>query len=149
MAWWSAGSGDMIGDEPVDILQSTLQSLAQRRESEMRPKLGLKDLLDSIAALIYADKGETLQQPDSFKHVSAELAITGTRVSSDEAHKALDHTDGSLAEAMGRIAEIYERDQMRKPRVSELTELFAFVLGYKPEKYLSLGQEVESVTAVG
>jgi hypothetical protein len=147
MAWWSAGRGDVIGDEPADVLQSALNLVAEHRRAAGQSKPSLKEILDSVVAAMHEDKGEIRQaNSESVEPVSARVAGSETKVRSEESKIARDHTGGVIADAFSRISKIYELEQGRKPRSRELVEVLAFVLGYQPERYLADSSDIRELT---
>jgi hypothetical protein len=123
MGWWSAGGrqDEVLGDDSADAVNALLANLG-------RPPL--QDLLDTITALLKSKREFAL------KKLTARLSDGRTMESSEDA-TANPHLVEGVLRGVDSIIAIYRDDLERPPTLREVLQNFVFVLGYKPERYLS------------
>ena len=129
MSWWDTPEGFVLGDGPADAVQSTLQDLAARREGEGKPRPTLAELI--------AAAGAALGPPELVARMEDGPDVRATDGPPPEDLAA------ALAKAFQEIAEEYRTSQKREPKREEILETLLFILGYRPERYLSGMEGVE------
>jgi hypothetical protein len=142
MAWWEIGNGNVLGDHPADLVGRALEAIGAARA---HPKPALAELLDALAAAIRFSPAGLMGPGDGppFRRLVAESG-DGARVHGDGATlTADDPTVAVLTSAIERIATAYRQDWERNPRLAELLEAFLFVLGYRPDRYLSGTEQLD------
>jgi hypothetical protein len=133
MSWWDTPRGLVLGDGPADLAQSTLQDFAARRDREGRPRPTLPELLAAAGAVL-GEPGLAARQeagpdvPAAAGPAPADLVAT-------------------LRQAFGEIGEEYKTYLDREPKLEEILETVQFILGYRPERYLS-GVEGMEILAI-
>ncbi len=153
MGWWETGNGDDVsGDGPADSVTGALITIAEACQEKNIQRPTLMQLLNGIVAAlrprpeVYLSDGEGI----SIGRLVAKLESHPYEVSVKEFTPTDEWLVIPLRYAFEEIAVEYQDSEVeRKPRLSELLAAFAFVLGYEPEKYLSIGGEnsVEEIVA--
>ena len=155
MGWWSTGNGDDVtGDEPADIVTTTLHRIAESRRKRRRRKPSLPELLNAMAGPLGREPESYLTHRKRFKIKRLIATARGRTLrveyTSDlEAGGRPGELEPPIREALTAIATAYEQAVDRKPRLSEVLSSFEFVLGDEPEEYLSglAGVSVDSIVA--
>lgn len=137
MGWWQTGltGEDEIGDQPVDLLENALESLAQGRRSAHQP---LPDRATLFTALARA-----LPLPESCLDVSGIRGLEVRARDTAPERYTIDspapdpHVQSVMSRVLQEIAGAYDAYLSRPPRVSEIGAIFAFVLRQAPERFLS------------
>jgi hypothetical protein len=144
MSWWDIANGNVMGDGPADVVSSTLNAIAEARENTGRPAPTLREILDGFAAAlkIAQDKSLDKAQPSSFQHVVARLESAPDVTSGSEAATADEQIVSAFRQAFANIEEQYQQRWERKPRLAELLEALSFILGYRPDRFLSDADEL-------
>jgi hypothetical protein len=153
MSWWDTGeAGDVIGDQPADIVGRVLRRIADERSQQARPKPTLSELLRAVGTVAVEARGKRLTGvPENLQEISAELKARGTVSSGPlrDDEKTRDLT-AELRTAVDEIAEIYKSRWERNPKFSEWLEISTFVLGAQPERYIEDGKSkvLKKLTAI-
>ena len=117
MSWWDTSRGRTLGDGPADLFRAALRSFAERR------KPTLPELL--------AAAGEALGTP----------GLVATREGGPDIKAAQGPADADLVatlrQAFEGIGNEYRTYLDREPKREEILETMDFILGYKPERFLS------------
>jgi len=150
MGWWT-NAGDLVGDDSANVIELMLETLVQTTSAQGNSKPSLQDLLQCIQSVINQHNFELLETQESI--VIAKIVAQLIDFSEIES------VENSLIVSQEWIAIIYENlielketfegiREQRKPRLRELLLALCFVLGYKPEKYLSIepGLGVKNIT---
>ncbi len=144
MSWWDIDSENVMGDGPADVMRSALDDIAGGRDRQGRPRPSLQELLGGFARALRAY--ERRPGAGDFQKVYAKLDS-----SSEPVHGAEEAADEQLVEAFSRafarIESQYAERWERKPRRVELLEALAFILVYRPDRFLS-GAEGISVLRI-
>jgi len=128
MSWWDTPDGYVLGDGPADLFRATLRTFAERR------KPTLPELL--------AAAGEALGTRGL---VASREGGPGVRASEGPADPAL---VAALLEAFEGIRTEYRTYVDREPKLEEILETIDFIVGYRPERFLS-GVEGLEILAIG
>jgi hypothetical protein len=145
MSWWETGDGNVIGDHPADLAGGALEALATARAAGAVPKSTLPEFLDALAASLRSSPPGAIDVGNRFPFRRV-IAVTqnGARVHGVGATlAAADPTVAALTLVIGEIARGYQDVWGRSPRLAELLEIFLFVLGYQPDRYLSGAEGLE------
>jgi hypothetical protein len=144
MSWWDIENGNVMGDGPADLLSSTLSSIAEARENAGRRAPTLQEILDGFASAlkIVQDKSLDKAQPTSFQNLVARLESAPAVTSGGEAGAADSQVVSAFQQAFAQIEEQYQERWERKPRLAELLEALSFILGYRPDRFLSDADEL-------
>jgi hypothetical protein len=129
MGWWRNTSGEIIGDDPADILDDALRSLASSAgKLSLSVAISAIDYILHVNPSVYADSGET-----PFRL----LASSGGHPVPE--HGPVDpHVIDVLTNALDAIANDYRISEMaRLPTVEELAATLRFILGSEPERLVS------------
>lgn len=126
MSWWDAPDGEILGDRPADYLGEALDAIVQAREEQNKPKPGLQDVLEALAAALLA-RGERF---DELVAEQTEGPLLVVRPPAAPDPTLVD----PLREAFAKVDQAYEDRWERKPTLAEQLAVFDFVL--TPE-YLS------------
>ena len=140
MSWWETGNeNDVIGDVPVDIIEEILKKQAEQRSRADRPKPTLQELLDSFMWVLKKnpDLFELQTGGKQVQRICATLANTPCEIISNDGTSPDEEFVVALASAFEQVGAKYVDRWSRRPRISELTECLVFILGYKPDMYLS------------
>lgn len=129
MSWWDTPEGYVLGDAPADIVQTALTDLAARRGQEGKPRPTLAELLAAVGSALGAP-GLVARLEDR-----PDVAAAGEPPPDDLA--------AALATALDGIGKEYRASLNREPAQEEILETFLFILGYRPERYLSDMEGVE------
>ena len=149
MGTWKTGhNDDIIGDNSADtvtVLCRDINALYTDKGIE-RPDLG-----EFLAALIISCNQYIERSPRKDLHPIRGLATTlrgkAEKVAQTNLPKIADELIDLMREAILRVEEDYVSSVDRKPRLTELFACFSFVLGYRPEDYIS-GMEGESIALI-
>jgi hypothetical protein len=136
MGWWRSENGEnIIGDVPADILVETFEKM----KSSTRRTPALQDLLNAAVAALNQCGGEWLEGGEvALKGLSAELNERGGYVSSTSSAPDPNMVK-LLSQAFEDIMVTYEETEMRrKPKLDELLETVAFVLGPDDQDFASV-----------
>ncbi len=126
MSWWSVGDGtdQVVGDDSADAAKKALRELGMPTPEQM---------LNALAGAVNA--GLTLRRAD------------GETIDSDQAAADAAMTE-KLRAGVDSITEAYQRAFERNPSLKEVVQSFVFVLGHKPERFLSIeGAGVDDITS--
>jgi len=150
MGWWSTGHGDdASGDGPADTMQACLTSIAASRVEKRQAKPTLEKLLTAMVQALNARSATIIQDGTSvhIRKLEARLEPDSMHVSSG--NTADEGVVKALGDAFAAIAREYNDVLDRRPRLSELLYAVRFVLGYEPERYLSIdpGTSIKEITA--
>lgn len=149
MGWWRTGKyDDVIGDGPADTLSIALQEFSSQYECQYREKPPLQDVLNVFL--------KTLQlQPENYICDSHEYSLgqlvakteSGLTVSSNQNAVCKEEFVGIFHSAFEEISVEYQESELdRKPRLREILAGFEFILGYRPDYYLSdISEAVKSI----
>lgn len=117
MSWWDTSRGRTLGDGPADHFRAALRSFAERR------KPTLPELL--------AAASEALGTP----------GLVATREGGADIKAATGPADVDLVATLKQAFEGMEKEYRtyldREPKREEILETMDFILGYKPERFLS------------
>lgn len=138
MGWWrlnfDLSTDDTIGDTVADVLDETLDQIVLARTLRGGQKPTLQEVLDVLAFHL------AVLSADVYEHHWQEcvLSLTATVIRADDVPVSISSNvsaDGfdteisaRFAGALKDIAEIYQQDWERLPRLRELLGLFAFTL---------------------
>jgi hypothetical protein len=126
MSWWDTGNDDdVIGDQPADIVGSTLSSIARDRDADGRGRPSIADLLEAVRTAAPAAVGD-----EPIPKIAADPPLPGEGRPDDELVE-------TLRRALADVRTVYEERWNRPARFSELLETVAFVLRPDPAKYVS------------
>lgn len=144
MSWWEIDNGNVMGDGPADVVSSTLGAIAEARENMGRPAPTLQEILDGFATALRMVQNKSLDQAQqtSFQNVVARLQSAPDVLSSGEAATADAQIVEAFRQAFANIEEQYQERWERKPRLAELLEALSFILGYRPDRFLSGADEM-------
>ena len=139
MGWWKRKNGDVLGDAPADLVGRHMRALATR------PTLGaflaaLREILRVKSRDLCSDDGPVRQLVADF-----ELDDKKTTFLPDPTVDPV--LRGALDVLCEEILAAYELEMDRRPTQRELVGSFDFVLGYEPERFLSI-EEDGSVTEI-
>jgi len=150
MGWWTTeGDSIIVGDESTDVVTTTLLNIVELQSQKGKAKLTLQDLLNSIL-LALRIKPEVFINNDetAITKLIAKVEPGNQKFTSSESSSIDDRIVELLSDAFEEIAVSYEDSELeRKPNLSELLANIAFVLGYSPDEYLSLPQDI-SITGI-
>ncbi|MES1240581.1 MAG: hypothetical protein ABUT39_03085 [Acidobacteriota bacterium] len=117
MSWWDTPDGRVLGDGPADLFRAALRSFAKRR----RPTL--PELL--------AAAGEALGTP----------GLVASREGGPDVQAAEGPADADLVSALREAFEAIRTEYRtyvdREPELEEILETIDFIVGYRPERFLS------------
>jgi hypothetical protein len=138
MSWWDTGyADDVIGDEPADLVRAALREYAALADQSARRRPTVGVLLAAMAMALGSRPAELLSSPTD-RTVDALVATTDSGVLRPAERGTVDPAlVERLRAAYREIAAVYEDRWERKPRLSELLESAAFVLGHAPERFLA------------
>jgi hypothetical protein len=125
VSWWKTGTEQFeIGDVPADKIASGLKKIAAaKRQNGMVPPT-LSQLLGALGLALQLNGPTALFAETSRETVSAEG-------SNDP-----DLTAG-ITKTVDEVKGVYETELGRPASIGEILACFSFVLGYKPETFLS------------
>ena len=123
MGWWSAGGkqDEVLGDDSADAVNALLANLGAPT---------LEELLDTLTAVLKSKREFALTK------IATRLS-DGRRIESREDATANPHLVEAVLRGVDSVIAIYRDDLGRPPTLREVLQNFVFVLGYKPERYLS------------
>ncbi len=128
MSWWDTGNGDdVIGDRPADLLTAALPEL---------PAPSLAELLEAVSQVLREHGENLVADPDDARDA---VVVTDPPVIEDNPRPPREAVTERLLGAFRDIAAVYDDRWERRPRVSELLALLAFVLRPRPRPWLSEG----------
>ena len=139
MSWWDIDDDNVTGDAPADSIRSALSAVAEERRRQGRPLPTLREVLGGFArALKTLEENSTGDDaPPAFQAISAHLDSTPEPISVPADAEA----DAGLLDAFTRafveIDEQYRERWERPARRPELLEALSFILGYRPDRFLS------------
>ncbi len=123
MGWWSAGgkADEVLGDDSADAVASMLAELGEPSAQE---------LLDALAKALRAN-------PEyAFGNLS--MRLSDGQVLQSQANGAADAKRvKALRRGLDAVTGIYREAYHRPPTLREVLQNFLFILGYKPERFLS------------
>jgi hypothetical protein len=143
MGWWKRDSGEILGDEPADIVAVALEAVSEELLARRGRRLRLDELLGTIH-LVLQTNAANLLVPGEAEHAShaltAELELIDEERSvtvemtapSDEA------VTGQIDRMCARIAAAYSAVLDRHCTLSELFASIDFVLGANPDQLLDV-----------
>jgi hypothetical protein len=122
MSWWNLPDipDHVTGDGPADSVDQALLALPQ--------KPSLAELLRGLELALVAKRAHLAELPDAVTLATC----TGERA----APEAPAHLTAALECALEGIAEAFQRDQQRLPRLAEVLYTFTFALGGEPQTVL-------------
>ncbi|HEX8722746.1 MAG TPA: hypothetical protein VF736_19165 [Pyrinomonadaceae bacterium] len=134
MSWWDIDAENVTGDGPADVMRAALDEIAAGRDGQGRPRPTLAEVLGGFARALRAfERGPGA---GDFRRLDAHLMSAHEPVPGAE-----DAADDQTVEAFGRaLAQVegqYVERWGRKPRRIELLKALTFVLGYRPDRFLS------------
>lgn len=140
MAWWKSNEkDDVIGDGAADIITQVCRDINSlyRDQGGVPPQIGeflviLADACNKCVELGLVDSPMPISKLKAIYHGETEESLA-TEPPSILAHELGDLIMASLKLLSGD----YQNSMDRIPRVSEVFACFSFVLGYRPEDYLS------------
>ena len=139
MSWWNTGnSDDVIGDQPADQVRHGLQRIVEARAQHSKDKPELEELLQAIAFVAETEKGGFSDPLSERKEIVATLKSGGTVSSRIKTPEPSDLV-APLSDSLRLIRELYQDRWERNPKLSEWLRAIEFVLGYRPEDFLSDG----------
>ena len=127
MSWWETPEGYVLGDGPADTVQNALTGFAARRDGEGKPRPALAELVAAAGAALGAGLVARLED--------------GPDVRSDG--EPPEDLIATLRQAFAAIGEEYRTSLDREPKPEEILETLLFILGYRPERYLSGAEGME------
>jgi hypothetical protein len=139
MSWWDIDDDNVTGDGPADSMRAALSAVVEARTKDGRPLPTLPEVLGGFAralkTLEESSSGEDAQPP--FHKISAYLVgqPEPVRVTADA--DADPQLLDAFARAFAEIREQYRERWERAPRRPELLETLSFILGYRPDRFLS------------
>jgi len=141
MSWWDIDDGNVSGDAPADSLRSALSAVASTRLQQGRSLPTLRELLCGFAQALKILEADSSDDADAaqtdFQQISARLASTPEPVSVAASAQAETDLLEAFARALAEIEEQYRERWERRPRRPELLEALSFILGYRPDRFLS------------
>lgn len=150
MGWWRTGNADdVIGDDAADILGLLFQAVADERTGSGKTKPTLDELLGAVGAVLRRDAGALTADGGNRPLGGLVVTIDGA-TSTIAAQGPAGDLAPRIENAVRDIASAYQESELdRKPRLSEILSSLAFVLGYRPEMYLSgvEGKQITEITA--
>lgn len=144
MSWWDIDDGNVSGDAPADSLRAALSAVANERQRQGRPLPTLSELLGGFARALQtlaADSPDADSHPPIHK-ISAYLVGQPEPVTVAPDADADPQLLDALANAFAEIREQYQERWERSPRRPELLEALSFILGYRPDRFLSEAQDL-------
>ncbi len=145
MSWWETGhNDDIIGDVPADIVGDTLKIIAHDCKVRGLQKPSLQEILCAIVAAINTSPEKFLEDMEgkSIRKITAKLNREPFQVSCEESDNKRNKFSKFFTDAFDKLVNEYTDAWNRKPRLRELLECFLFVLGYRPEDFLSISEGV-------
>lgn len=140
MGWWRTGNhDDLIGDGPADTLTGALQDFTELNERHNRGKPSLPEVLSAVLKTLSSQPQNYIcdSQNHSLNQIIAKLDSDKT-VTSDPNADSHEEAISIFHDAFEDIAVEYQDSELaRKPRLSELLAALQFVLGDRPEAYIS------------
>lgn len=136
MSWWETGKERLkIGDVPADRIGSGLKKIAAARHQDQAAAPKLRQLVSA------------LQQALDLKG-SDRVAVKTSRGTLSAAGPDDPLLETEVGKIVRAVNQAYQEELEREATPEEILACFAFVLGYKPEIYLSdvEGDEVEDIT---
>lgn len=141
MGWWHTGENEdeLIGDEPADAVTSMLAKLTSMRKAKTQPPPTLQQLLDCLAAALKSTESPRLHDFHGLKARLSDGDELESKANNSEDHHMIDAIKDGIIE----IDEIYREAFERSPTLREIVDNFAFVLGYKPTRFLTGLEQAE------
>jgi hypothetical protein len=123
MSWWDTSRGRVLGDGPADLFRAALRDFAERR----KPTL----------PVLLAAAGEALGTPGLVASREGGPGVPAAEGPAD--------TDlvAALRQAFDGMRNEYRTYLEREPKPEEILETMDFILGYRPERFLSDVEGVE------
>jgi hypothetical protein len=117
----------MVGDVPADRVVDGLKELARRGQAEGRGKPTLPDLMAALESALRSRNGSL----DRIVAVTSQGEVTA---------RALDdrYLDAGVEKTVVAVEAAYQDGIQRAPKLEEIVETFLFVLGFEPERCLSI-----------
>lgn len=149
MSWWGIGNDDVIGDGPANVLTEALVAIGRARKEKGQMEPGLLEILDGFAEVLRKDGATALEDGSAnpFQCLVARLESSTEVISCGMSGQAEQLMMTVFRRALAVIQRQYQERWERKPRLREVLETMAFILGYSPENYLS-GMENQSVDEI-
>jgi aminopeptidase N len=145
MGWWKTGKDDdIIGDAPADTIAEVFAAIASSFEEEGKPKPTLQQVLDAII-LVLREKGADIFESTeeiSNQTLVAELEPTSAKVWSRGNNITDENLVKAFEEAFEEIVNQYQDSVNRKPRLPEILASIKFILGYNPDEYLLIEENI-------
>jgi hypothetical protein len=134
MGWWRIRQecDDIIGDGPVDTVTFAMRSITSNGI-----KLNIQELLDALAHTLRT-RSVGLIEPEAPSDIRIEALLSSPpgRLTSGPA-VPVPRTINALEGALRAITGDYQDSSLeRKPRLSEVLTIFAFVLRHEPWRFL-------------
>lgn len=150
-SWWDIGNDCILSERSTDIMKTALEAITCTYKETRGQNLTLQKLVDAIASTLNT-------KPEEFcgdvREVSVQTVLvildTGSNlVSNPLLLKADEEIVISLYKTFEEIANIYQEECTRKPRIKELLETIKFVLASKPGNYISIasGNSIKDIVA--
>ena len=149
MSWWGIGEDDVIGDGPANALTEALVAIGTARQEQGQSEPAFQEMLDGFAEALQHDGSTALE--DGPAHTVQRLVArlgSGMQVVSGETAR---QSDGRMVaifrDGIAAIQRQYEERWERKPRLREMLETLGFILGARPDRFLS-GMEGQSIDRI-
>ena len=151
MSWWEIGQGDVIGDIPADIISRTFKKITTSYGETGSQKPSIQEVLDAIISVLQIQPNDFISNVGvmHIQKIIVKLEGGPNNVFSKENGTADNKLIESFRDAFEEIAQEYIERWGRKPRLRELLNCIIFILGYKPEEFLSIpeGISIEDIIA--
>ncbi len=135
----------MLGDEPADLVTGALRRAAEERRALGRPAPTLQELLDATEAALASRRGELIADAPHGLRVTARAG--GREVAAD-GRRAEPALAAILVGTLEAVAAAYRARWRRLPRLRELLDSIAFVIGGIAGEVLADGAhlQLEAIT---
>ncbi|HEV2708088.1 MAG TPA: hypothetical protein VGV59_19385 [Pyrinomonadaceae bacterium] len=157
MSWWDLDDGNVSGDAPADSMRAALDAVAAARTAQGRPLPTLAELLSGFTQALKtfeetssnethdASRDDAHEDGDAHppvRQISAHLVGQSEPVTVAPDADADPQLLDAFARAFAEIREQYHERWERNPRRPELLEALSFILGYRPDRFLSDAQQL-------